>query len=252
VAFSQSAPETMTKQSLTQITETCAEYEVYERLLSLDGMDILELGCGTADLTRQIATHGNGRRITATEVDCIQHEKNLLIDDLPNVTFVLAGSEAIPSEDETFDIVFMFKSLHHVPLELMEQALNEVHRVLRPGGLAYISEPVFHGDFNDILRLFHDEEAVREAAFNTIKNAADKNLFTLQEEVFFNVPLLFEDFDQFDRLIINVTHNDHQLSPELYQKVKDEFALKMQPDGAKFLMPIRVDLLRKPNQSRNP
>ena len=233
-------------QPLTPITKTCAEHEVYERLLSLDGMDILELGCGTAELTRQIATHGNGRRITATEVDGIQHEKNLLIDDLPNVTFVLARSEAIPFGDEAFDIVLMFKSLHHVPLELMGQALNEVHRVLRPDGLAYISEPVFEGDFNEILRLFHDEEAVREAAFNTVKDAVDNELFTLQKEVFFNVPLLFEDFDQFDRCVINVTHNDHQLSPELYQEVKDGFALKMQPDGAKFLMPIRVDLLRKP------
>jgi ubiquinone/menaquinone biosynthesis C-methylase UbiE len=176
VAFSQWAPEIMMNQSLTQITETCAEYEVYERLLSLDGMDILELGCGTADITRQIAAHGNNRRITATEVDSIQHEKNLLIDDLPNVTFVLAGSEAIPSEDKAFDIVFMFKSLHHVPLELMEQALNEVHRVLKSGGLAYISEPVFQGDFNNILRLFHDEEAVREAAFNTLKDVVDKKL----------------------------------------------------------------------------
>jgi ubiquinone/menaquinone biosynthesis C-methylase UbiE len=242
----------MMKQPSTQITETCAEYEIYERLLSLDGMDILELGCGTADITRQIATRGSKRTITATEVDGTQHEKNLLIDDLPNVTFVLAGSEAIPFGDGAFDIVFMFKSLHHVPLKLMGQALNEVHRVLKPGGLVYISEPVFQGDFNEILRLFHDEEAVREAAFNTIKDAVDKKLFTLQEEVFFNVPLLFEDFDQFDRCIINVTHSDHQLSPELYQEVKDRFALKMQPDGAKFLMPIRVDLLRKPNQSRNP
>ena len=68
--------------------------------------------------------------------------------------------------------------------------------------------------------------------------------------VFFNVPLLFEDFDQFDRCVINVTHSDHQLSPELYQEVKDEFTLKMQPDGVKFLLPIRVDLLRKPNQER--
>ena len=234
------------KQSSTQITETCDEYEVYERLLSLDGMDILELGCGTADITRQIATHGNNRSIIATEVDRIQHEKNLLIDDLPNVKFVLAGSEAIPSDNETFDVVLLFKSLHHVPLELMEQALNEVHRVLKPGGLAYISEPLFLGDFNDILRLFHDEEAVREAAFKTIKGVVDEKLFTLQEEVFFNVPLLFEDFDQFDRLVINVTHNDHQLSPELYQEIRDEFALKMQPDGARFLLPIRVDLLRKP------
>ena len=57
---------------------------------------------------------------------------------------------------------------------------------------------------------------------------------------------------EFGTTVINVTHNDHQLSPELYQKVKDGFSLKIQPDGARYLMPIRVDLLCKPNQKRNP
>ena len=37
-------------------------------------------------------------------------------------------------------------------------------RVLRPCGLVYISEPIYAGNFNDILRLFHDEQAVRLAA----------------------------------------------------------------------------------------
>ncbi len=76
--------------------------------MSLDGKKILELGCGKADLTRLIATTGSGREIMATEVDEIQHNHNLLIDDLPTVTFVKAGSEEIPSDDESFDVVFMF------------------------------------------------------------------------------------------------------------------------------------------------
>ncbi|MBE9561264.1 MAG: class I SAM-dependent methyltransferase, partial [Proteobacteria bacterium] len=150
---------------ISKITRTCPENEIYNELLKLDEKHILELGCGDAKITRAIATEGHDRQILATEVDEIQHKKNLLITDLKNVSFQLAGAESIPTSDNTFDVVFMFKSLHHVPVELMGQALVEIKRVLKPKGVAYISEPIFAGDFNEILRLFHDEEAVRKAAF---------------------------------------------------------------------------------------
>ena len=141
--------------------KTCKESDIFEQLLALDGKDILELGCGKAQMTRLIATTGHDRTITATEVDEIQHSKNILISDLPNTTFLIAGSEDIPFSDNSFDVIFMFKSLHHVPMEQMGKALMEVERVLRPGGKAYLSEPIFEGNFNEVLRLFHDEEKVR-------------------------------------------------------------------------------------------
>jgi len=168
-----------------------------------------------------------------------------LIDDLPNVRFELAGAEAIPADDETYDIVFMFKSLHHVPLTLMDQALQEITRVLRPGGLAYISEPIFKGDFNDLLRLFHDEESARKAAFTAVKNAVDTGLLSLVKEVFFNTPMFFKNFEEFESKVIKVTHTNHQLKGDVYEKTRQQFSLNMRPDGAHFLLPIRVDLLKR-------
>ena len=232
--------------SQSPITITCPEYQVYEPLLSLDGKQILELGCGKAELTRQITDHGINRYITATEVDEIQHNKNLQIDDLPNVNFVLAGSQAIPFPDNSFDVVMMFKSFHHVPIELMGQALAETRRVLKPGGLAYISEPLFSGDFNDVLKLFHDEKAVRDAAFAAIKKCVDKGELSLKEELFFNTPIVFEDFAQFETNVINVTHSDHKPSKDIHQQVERLFMNNEGPDGFKFHIPIRVDLLQKP------
>jgi ubiquinone/menaquinone biosynthesis C-methylase UbiE len=233
------------KISENQIEKTCPESQIYNELLSLDGKQILELGCGSAEITRDIATEGFGREITATEVDEIQYNKNLMIDDLPNVQFIMAGAENIPAEDEMFDIVMMFKSLHHVPPRLMPQALQEVTRLLKPGGLAYISEPIFKGDFNEVLRLFHDEETVREQAFLATKNTIDETALILVKEIFFNIPMAFENFAEFENKVIGVTHTQHQLSDELYQQVKEKFSLNMQADGAHFLLPIRVDLLQK-------
>ena len=228
------------------VERTCAESEIYNELLSIDNSNILELGCGAGELTREIATNYQGTRILATEVDAIQHGKNSSIDDLPNVHFEFAGAQSIPAEDNSFDIVFMFKSLHHVPVELMGQALDEIHRVLKPGGHAYISEPIFAGDFNELLRLFNDEQAVRAAAFAALESAVESGRFELVDEVFFNVPAELADFDTFEERVIGATHTDHRLSDDLYQSVKAAFFAAVAQNGGQFKIPVRVDLLRKP------
>ena len=233
------------KISAERIDASCPEFDVYNRMLSLDGKHILELGCGSADHTRDIAMSGADRKVTALEVDQVAHEKNLQITDLGNVTFGLSGAQEIPLEDGSVDVVFMFKSLHHVPLELMEPSLQEVRRVLKAGGLAYISEPVFAGDFNEVLRLFHDEQKVRQAAFYAVKKAVNDGLFSLVEETFFNSPMKFESFAEFEEKIIKATHSNHLLDEELFKLVKQRFEQHVGDDGAHFLMPIRVDLLRK-------
>lgn len=227
------------------IPKTCPEQDIYNALLALDDKDILELGCGRAEITRTIATEGSGRRITALEVDEIQHRYHRTIDDLPNVHFAMAGAEAIPAPDDAFDVVFMFKSLHHVPIPLMDQALAEIRRVLKPGGLAYISEPLFAGDFNEILRLFHDEQRVRLAAFEAVKRTVDRGVLSLVQELFFHAPVRFDGFADFEAKILRATHTDHQLSDELHAEVRRRFERHLEGDTAHFLMPIRVDLLRK-------
>ena len=222
------------------------ELEIMAEVLPLRDRRVLELGCGRAWMTRRMSERFQPREIIATEVDRIQHEKNLQLDDLPNVRFVYGGAEAIDLEDASVDVVLMLKSLHHVPRERMDDALREIARVLRPGGLAYISEPVYHGPFNDIMRLFHDEKEVRELAFAALQRAVADGTFELVDEIFFNAPGQFRDFDEFDRRMLQVTHTEHRIDPELYQRIRAAFERHMTDDGAHFLKPSRVDLLRKP------
>lgn len=228
------------------ITLIREEREIFDSVLPLQGAHILELGCGKAEKTRSIAQGGKVASIMALEVDRLQHAKNLQISDLANVTFSLGGAEAIPAADNSFDIVIMFKSLHHVPMEVMDKALAEIHRVLKPGGVAYLSEPVYAGDFNEVLRIFHDEKIVREAAFAAIRRAVENGVLQLVEQKFFNTRNHFDSFAQFDERIIKVTHTEHHLSAELYEAVREKFMRNMTAQGADFLTPIRVDLLRKP------
>lgn len=223
-----------------------AEPALIEQRLQLDGARILELGCGRAQLTRVIATGGSDRQVLALEVDAIQHGLNLAIDDLPNVRFELAGAESVPAADAQFDAVFMFKSLHHVPPESMAVALREIRRVLKPGGLAWISEPVFAGDFNDILRLFHDESRVRQLAFTAVSDAVAAGELELVEQIFFRAPVAFRDFAEFEKLVLGVTHTQHRLTAELLAEVRRRFEAHLGADGVRFGQPIRIDLLRRP------
>jgi len=232
--------------STIEIPRVVDELVVVDELLALDGKQILELGCGRAEKTRAIAAAGRDRSIVALEVDETQHEHNLKIDDLPNVRFGFGGAEAIPAADASFDVVLMFKSLHHVPMAAMDSALREIARVLRPGGLAYVAEPLFRGAFNDVLRLFHDESRVRRAAFDAIVGAVSGGLLESVSQTFFRAPLRFADFAEFERLVIGTTHTRHELSAETHERVRAAFARHLDAGGARFEQPIRVDLLRRP------
>lgn len=227
-------------------TAACNEVELLLDELPFAGARVLELGCGRAEKTRTLAEKGRPQEIVALEVDAVQHARNLQIADLPGVDFRQGGAEAIPAEDASFDIVIMFKSLHHVPVELMDRALGEIARVLRPGGRAWISEPVFAGELNEVMRLFHDEKIVREAAFAAVRRAVDDGRLALERQLFFGTRSRFADFAEFDARMIRVTHSDHRLSPALYRQVEERFSAHLTPAGASFVSPQRVDLLRKP------
>lgn len=225
------------------VARVADEADILNELLLLSGAKVLELGCGKADKTRLIAR--TAASVLALEVDTLQLAENQASENPDNIQFEFGGAEDIPADDASVDIVLMFKSLHHVPLERMDDAFSEIRRVLKPGGVAYISEPVYAGDFNEIIRLFHDEKAVREAAFTAEVKAVSTQRLSLLGQTFFQQPVHFDDFSQFENQTLKVTHTDHQISPSLYEAVQSEFNRHLSSSGATLHTPIRVDLFRK-------
>lgn len=230
--------------------EDATELEIMSRLLPFEGAKVLELGCGSARWTRTIAEKFAISSLVATEVDKVQHEKNQQIDDLPKVDFRYGGAQEIDLPDASVDIVIMLKSLHHVPMNLMQQSMREIHRVLRSGGLAYISEPVYAGDFNQILSLFNNEKKVRQAAFDTLGDALSRGLFELADEVFFQSRSQFTDFAEFEQRMLFPSHSNHRINDELHAQVRAAFMPHLTSQGAEFINPQRVDLLRKSVSSK--
>jgi SAM-dependent methyltransferase len=237
-----------TRMQLTRpdISRTCEENAIYESLLRLDGASILELGCGKANHTRTIAAAHATASIIAAEVDAIQHAKNLASARPPNLEFADFGAQSIPLGGSAMDIVMMFKSLHHVPGTLLDQAFDEILRVLKPGGYLYLSEPVFAGELNEIIRIFNDEEAVRKAAFEAAGRAVDSKRFEFCEETFFLVPVHYKDFSEFAKVHFHATHSERHVSDAQRSAVERLFKTHLGPDGVKLVQQIRVDLLRKP------
>jgi SAM-dependent methyltransferase len=128
----------------------------------------------------------------------------------------------------------------------MDKALAEIARVLKPGGIGYISEPIYAGEFNDILRMFHDEKSVRQAALDALQRAVADETLELKEELFFYAPVVFENFEQFADRVMGVTHSHFQLTDELIAQVEAKFDQTVKTNEGLFRQPIRVDLLQKP------
>ncbi|WP_366028897.1 class I SAM-dependent methyltransferase [Rhodoferax sp.] len=232
------------------------ELDLLHTLVKLDQhRKIIELGCGAAELSRQLLARFPDCEITALEVDERQHAKNLL-KPLQGLQFIQAGAQSIPLPSAAFDLALMLKSLHHVPLQQLDQALAEIHRVLKPGALLYVSEPVFAGPLNEVMRLFHDEEQVRATALRAIQQAVATGGWEQLSETHFDVPVQFRDFADFEARMIGVTYADHRLDATTLQQVQERFAPHMRADGARFaphmradgarfVRPMRVNLLRK-------
>jgi ubiquinone/menaquinone biosynthesis C-methylase UbiE len=221
------------------------ELELLHSLVNLNQHPrIIELGCGAAQISRSLLARFANCEVSALEVDERQHAKNLLKAE-SRLNFLQAGAQAIPFEGNQFDLALMFKSLHHIPLDLIDQALSEVRRVLRTGGLLYVAEPVFAGAQNEIMRLFHDEELVRAAALNALQKAVESGVWQQVDEVFFDMPVRYRDFAEFEQRLIAITYLDHQLDAATLSAVRERFEPHMTPTGAYFERPMRVNLLRK-------
>jgi ubiquinone/menaquinone biosynthesis C-methylase UbiE len=205
---------------------------------------IIELGCGAAQLSRKLLERFPACEVTALEVDERQHAKNLLTPQ-QGLSFVQAGAQAVPFGAESFDLALMLKSLHHVPLDLLDAALAEVHRVLRPQGLLYVSEPVFAGALNEVMRVFHDEEIVRAAALRAVRKALASGAWESVAEQHFEMPVHYRDFAEFEQRMIGVTFVNHRLDAATLQAVRERFEPHMTAEGAHFVRPMRVNLLRK-------
>ncbi len=109
------------------------------------GLKVLEIGCGLGTDGAQFAEAGadyTGVDLTEAAVELARRRFELF--DLPG-TFKTADAENLSFADESFDLVYSHGVLHHTPET--GKAIQEIHRVLRPGGRAVVM--LYHrGSYN--------------------------------------------------------------------------------------------------------
>jgi len=101
------------------------------------GEKMLEVGVGAGtDFIQWVraGTQAHGVDLTPAAVAHVQHR--LRVYGLEAADVRVADAEALPFEDDTFDLVYSWGVIHHSPDT--EQALREIVRVMRPGGTGKI------------------------------------------------------------------------------------------------------------------
>ena len=100
------------------------------------GMTILELGCGAGYFTKELAH--SGAEIVAIDVSAELLEIAEVNCSASNVHYEIQDACVLTYPDATFDSVVGSSILHHLEIKA---ALHEIHRVLKPGGTIYFTEP---------------------------------------------------------------------------------------------------------------
>lgn len=108
----------------------------FARFAQAAGKDVLEVGCGNGVDGLMFARHGaryTGIDLTAEAVNATQ--RHFATEGMQG-RFRQENCERLGFPDESFDVVYSFGVLHHTPRPA--QAISEVHRVLKPGGVARV------------------------------------------------------------------------------------------------------------------
>ena len=100
------------------------------------GKRLLEIGCGMGTDLLQFSRGGArcvGIDLTPRSIEITQHRFKLYGAD---GSFMISDGEHLPFGNDSFDVVYSNGVLHHTPDT--ERAIREVHRVLRPRGVAKV------------------------------------------------------------------------------------------------------------------
>lgn len=104
--------------------------------IALPGKKILEIGCGLGTDTRLMASLGaNVISIDLSLGNVMLTNKGMMLSGYPPQAYI-GDAEQLEFPENSFDAVYSFGVLHHTPNT--GRAIEEIRRVLKPGGKAII------------------------------------------------------------------------------------------------------------------
>lgn len=112
-----------------------------------EGMQFLELGCGTGRLTKFMALAFPKARIIAIDPsDAYLQKAKQRLSKFERVNFAQGFAEKLNFKNETFDLVYSCFLFHELPKAVRVSVQKESARVLKPEGLLGIVDSLQLGD----------------------------------------------------------------------------------------------------------
>ncbi len=218
--------------------------DVLEQFLEIPGKTIIDIGCGDGSLVRLLTR--KGAHVTGIETSPKQLALARAADKIGDERYIQGHAEELPAESRSMDIVIFLNSLHHVNVDDLAQALKEAARVLKRGGMLYVSEPLAEGPYFELMRPVHDETVVRRRAYETLCQAHLYGFLPEQELVHVN-GLPIKDFGAFERRITLVNPEIRIRFDEEVEELRKAFEQlgEKTEEGRVFDQPMRVNVYRK-------
>jgi len=105
--------------------------------------EVLECGAGGfPGFTPLLARFaGRGYRVRGIEVSeqRLQHTRDYFDDRETKVDLRVADMRSLPYPDHSIPFVFAYNTIFHLPKAGIEESMNEIKRVLAPGGLCFVN-----------------------------------------------------------------------------------------------------------------
>ena len=218
--------------------------DVLAELAEPAGRVVVDVGCGAGGLVRWLAAQGAEAIGVEPGAEPLRRARERAGH---GERYEAGDALALPLADASADVVVFLHSLHHVPAGGLDAALAEAARVLRPGGLVYVQEPLARGPYFELVRPVDDETAVRAAAHAAVRRAAGGRL-EHEREVGFDAAVRVAGFEDLRDRVVLVDPARAERFAAAEAQLRERFAATGEPDGDRvcFRQPTRVDLLRRP------
>jgi ubiquinone/menaquinone biosynthesis C-methylase UbiE len=180
-------------------------------LPEVSGLRGLDIGCGEGHNTRLVARRG--ARMTAVDIapKFVRHAQEKERDEPLGIAYLAASGSALPFAGEAFDFAVAFMSL--MDMAAQDAAIQEVYRVLKPGGLFQFS--IVHPCFaTPRFKVVRDESGSRVAVecgdyFDQPSGRIEEWIFSATPEELkrtltkFRVPRFFRTLSTWVNLLID-------------------------------------------------
>lgn len=127
----------------------CMYEEIVRRVMGLPGDKILDLGCGNGNIIRMLQEKRKAEYCGVDISEAMIREAEKRVGK--GAEFKAADVVSVPYGDDTFDIIICNASFHHYTDP--DAALEEIKRVLKPGGTLVLGDPTM--PFGFMRRVFN-------------------------------------------------------------------------------------------------